>query len=72
MCETRNENRSAREGEDDGQSREPRRGQSRGRGQNNRNVRPRGGGPRSYNKPNDGQSWVLERSNNSVDNSEDA
>lgn len=72
MCETRNENRSAREGEDDGQSREPRRGQSRGRGQNNRNVRPRGGGPRSYNKPNDDQSWVLERSNNSVDNSEDA
>jgi cold shock CspA family protein len=74
MCETRNENRSAREGEDDGQSREPRRGEHRGqgRGQNNRNVRPRGGGPRSYNKPNDGQSWVLERSNKSVDNSEDA
>lgn len=78
MCETRNENRSAREGEDDGQSREPRRGEHRGqgrgqgRGQNNRNVRPRGGGPRSYNKPNDGQSWVLERSNKSCDNSEDA
>tara|TARA_B110000261_G_C13094873_1_gene361386 strand:+ start:2759 stop:3304 length:546 start_codon:yes stop_codon:yes gene_type:complete len=85
MCETRNENRSAREGEDGGQSRESHRGehgghggqgrgQSRGqgRGRNNRNVRPRGGGPRSYNKPNDGQSWVLERSNNSNDNSEDA
>jgi cold shock CspA family protein len=73
MCETRNENRSAREGEDGGQSREPRRGEHGGdrrgqsRGQNNRNVRPRGGGPRSYNKPNDGQSWVLERSNNSED-----
>lgn len=74
MCETRNENRSAREGEDDGQSRGQSRGEHRGqsRGQNNRNVRPRGGGPRSYNKPNDGQSWVLERSNKSVDNSEDA
>jgi len=77
MCETRNENRSAREGENGGQSREPRRGDHRGdhrgqRGQNNRNVRPRGGGPRSYNKPNDGQSWVLERSNNQNDNSEDA
>jgi cold shock CspA family protein len=86
MCETRNENRSAREGED-GQSRESHRGEHRehgghgghggqgrgqGRGRNNRNVRPRGGGPRSYNKPNDGQSWVLERSNNSNDNSEDA
>ena len=74
MCETRNENRSTREGDDDGQSRESHRGSHRGprRGQNNRNVRPRGGGPRSYNKPNDGQSWVLEGSNNSVDNSEDA
>lgn len=66
MCETRNENRSAREGDDDGQSREPR------RRQNNRNVRPRGGGPRSYNKPNDGQSWALDRSNKSEDNSENA
>jgi len=73
MCETRNENRSTREGED-GQSRESHRESHRGprRGQNNRNVRPRGGGPRSYNKPNDGQSWVLDGSNNSVDNSEDA
>lgn len=73
MCETRNENRSTREG-DDGQSGESRGESRRGqrRGQYNRNVRPRGGGPRSYNKPNDGQSWVLDESNNSVDNSEDA
>ena len=73
MCETRNENRSTREG-DDGQSGELRGESRRGqrRGQYNRNVRPRGGGPRSYNKPNDGQSWVLDESNNSVDNSEDA
>ena len=65
MCETRNENRSARDGEGDDQSNaQPR------RRHNNRNVRPRGSGPRSYNKPNDGQSWVLERSNNPVDNTD--
>jgi len=65
MCETRNANRSSRDGEEenDGEG-----GQVRGRprvrrtpgregGNGNRRVRPRGGGPREG----DGEEWVLTR-----------
>ena len=55
MCETRNANRSTRDDEEEGSSRpRPR-----------RRVRPRGAGPRGRGRGEDGQNWVLERSEKS-------
>ena len=66
MCETRNANRSSRDEE----------GESGPRARPRRRVRPRGAGPRGAprgsNHNEEGQNWVLERSNRSSNPDEEA